>query len=114
MKHNLTVEELERFIALTPSGSCVLGQLSRRATKRERALVAWAVAQGGDWRVLNVTPLFWDCECDGTYIHPKTQARCRKCGARADDQPDAHPNEVDALARKNGARRGRRVVGGAR
>ncbi len=40
------------------------------------------------------TPLFWDCECDDRYIHPRTQSSCALCGASIIDAPDARVNEV--------------------
>jgi len=41
-----------------------------------------------------LNPNFWDCECGDNFIHSKTQARCRKCGAVREDQPDSRENEV--------------------
>lgn len=37
----------------------------------------------------------WDCECEHDYIHAKIrETECSKCGAKADDQPDSHVEEV--------------------
>jgi len=40
---------------------------------------------------------YWDCECEENYIHPRTQAKCEVCGALAEDQPDSHADEVEAM-----------------
>lgn len=40
------------------------------------------------------TELFWDCECEVKYIHPKSEVKCAKCGAMAADQPDSRSDEV--------------------
>lgn len=29
---------------------------------------------------------YWECECDGRYIHPKTSPVCEKCGAHLLDE----------------------------
>lgn len=39
-------------------------------------------------------PDFWDCECETDYIHPKSQEKCKLCGAFAEDQPDSRQEEV--------------------
>lgn len=42
-----------------------------------------------------LTDLFWDCECQMNYIHPKGVVHsCDFCGAHFADQPDSHVNEV--------------------
>lgn len=43
---------------------------------------------------LVLTSLFWDCECEHNFIHPKAQTFCAACGAEKDEQPDSHANEV--------------------
>jgi hypothetical protein len=42
------------------------------------------------------TVSFWDCECDENYIRPKTQASCKECGRRRDDEnsPDSRIDEI--------------------
>lgn len=45
---------------------------------------------------------YWDCECHTTdkkwaFIHPKSEERCDKCGATADEQPDARAEEVEMM-----------------
>lgn len=40
-------------------------------------------------------PDFWDCECMNNYIHYRTEKECKDCGAKADDQPDSHDNEIN-------------------
>jgi hypothetical protein len=40
------------------------------------------------------TYLYWDCECDHDYIHPKLEQMCLKCGARPNSQPDSDFKEV--------------------
>jgi hypothetical protein len=39
---------------------------------------------------------YWDCECDEdfTYINPKKNMKCPRCGAERDESPDARINEV--------------------
>lgn len=54
--------------------------------------------------MIKTDPNFWDCECKGNdYIHPKSQKRCKKCGARAADQPDSRVNEIEAALKKGRA-----------
>ena len=44
---------------------------------------------------ITVNTDYWDCECETKYIHLKTRlSHCRRCGAVADEQPDARANEV--------------------
>ena len=43
---------------------------------------------------LVLTSLFWDCECERDYIHPKAQTPCLVCGAERDSQPDSRVSEV--------------------
>ena len=40
-----------------------------------------------------LTPLFFDCECDADYIH-FTGTQCGRCGCEADTQPDSMRHEV--------------------
>lgn len=40
------------------------------------------------------TPLYWDCECEENYIHPKTETSCPICRTVASDQPDSLVDEV--------------------
>jgi len=40
------------------------------------------------------TDEYWDCECYKEFIHRKSQAKCRICGARRDEQPDSRVSEV--------------------
>jgi len=40
------------------------------------------------------TSLFWDCECEENYIHPKDDALCPRCNTYRDDQPDSMVSEV--------------------
>lgn len=43
------------------------------------------------------TPLYWDCECEEDYIHPKTESKCPVCGHFAEEQPDSRKVEVLAM-----------------
>lgn len=43
------------------------------------------------------TEAFWDCECHESYIHPRNESWCSRCGAKRDDQPDARINEVKEM-----------------
>jgi len=44
------------------------------------------------------TELFWDCECDEHYIHPKTETFCAVCYASySADMPDSMNDEVMQL-----------------
>ncbi len=43
---------------------------------------------------LILTPLFWDCECESNYIHPKSQISCEICVTESSDQPDSRAIEV--------------------
>lgn len=49
-------------------------------------------------------PLFWDCECEKNYIHPKTHAMCPYCGAWAKDQPDSRVEEVEKMLKERQVR----------
>lgn len=37
---------------------------------------------------------FWDCECEGRYIHPKTHLVCPVCSALEADMPDSRLDEI--------------------
>ncbi len=37
---------------------------------------------------------YWDCNCLGQFIHPKSDTKCPKCRAVAEDQPDSRDNEI--------------------
>ena len=45
------------------------------------------------------TELFWDCECDEHYIHPKTETKCYICGMYSEDMPDSISTEVMQLVK---------------
>ena len=38
---------------------------------------------------------YWDCECEEHYIHNYGVRECTKCGARFEDSPSSHQNEID-------------------
>jgi hypothetical protein len=38
---------------------------------------------------------YWDCECDGRYIHRNSEDRCPLCGAERNSSPDSMQNEVE-------------------
>ncbi len=40
------------------------------------------------------TSNYWDCECLVSFIHPRVQNKCPKCGAFAKEQPDSRVSEV--------------------
>lgn len=40
------------------------------------------------------TPLFWECECDSDYIHPRFEDECPICGSRRESSPDARVGTV--------------------
>lgn len=42
----------------------------------------------------STNPMYWDCECQTRYIHPKTNFTCPLCGAVPNEQPDSLMNEV--------------------
>ena len=44
--------------------------------------------------IFYTTPLFWDCECEQSYIHPCTEERCAVCDRLHEDAPDARVEEV--------------------
>jgi hypothetical protein len=44
--------------------------------------------------MIKTNPHYWDCDCDVDYIHPKSQRKCKKCGAISSEQPDSRENEV--------------------
>lgn len=39
-------------------------------------------------------PLYWECECEWRYVHPKEIQSCPVCRARAADMPDARVSDV--------------------
>jgi len=44
---------------------------------------------------IETTPDYWDCECEESYIHKKSDSlKCAKCGATQDEQPDSRVEEV--------------------
>ena len=43
---------------------------------------------------IETTILYWDCECDKHYIHPRSHKTCVHCKAVRDEQPDSRVNEV--------------------
>jgi Zn finger protein HypA/HybF involved in hydrogenase expression len=43
---------------------------------------------------IETDPRYWDCECEDKYIHPKSDKKCKKCGAHQDDMPDSRVDEV--------------------
>lgn len=43
-------------------------------------------------------PRYWDCECDGSYIHKKSdQPDCSDCGTTHEEMPDSMSVEVQAI-----------------
>lgn len=38
--------------------------------------------------------LYWDCECDAHYIHPKSDWNCPRCGVDQTDMPDSRVDEI--------------------
>ncbi|MCP4424437.1 MAG: hypothetical protein GY803_08105 [Chloroflexi bacterium] len=47
---------------------------------------------------IELTPDYWDCECEVGYIHPNVDTGCAWCGAVRDEQPDSRVDEVQALS----------------
>lgn len=40
---------------------------------------------------------YWDCNCEKDYIHDKSlEKECTICGAKEEEQPDSHTEEVIA------------------
>jgi len=66
----------------------------QESLRQSAAQLAEELDRNGEVQVSLTTPTHWDCECKENYIHPHSQTRCRKCGAKRDDQPDARVNEV--------------------
>ena len=48
----------------------------------------------------DTTIYFWNCSCDGFYIHPYTEATCPDCIDFRDDSPDAWVEEVALHAKE--------------
>jgi hypothetical protein len=47
---------------------------------------------------VETNPDYWDCECEGNYIHRKTDVQeCVICETSQDDQPDSMVAEVDEV-----------------
>ena len=46
--------------------------------------------------MLLTNPNYWDCECETSYIHKKTELSvCPICFAREENQPDSMQDEID-------------------
>ena len=43
---------------------------------------------------VHTTSAYWDCSCQGNYIHPKTHQACVVCGNVEEEMPDSHVAEV--------------------
>lgn len=48
--------------------------------------------------MIETTELFWECECDNSYIQPRQMHECPFCGAKKDDCPDARVDDIVASA----------------
>ena len=46
-------------------------------------------------RSCETTEDYWDCECEGFYLHSKDQDACPKCGSRHQDSPDSRVVELE-------------------
>jgi hypothetical protein len=44
--------------------------------------------------IILTTSDFWDCECEHDYIHPSTEAFCKKCKTPREEGPDSRVEEV--------------------
>lgn len=42
---------------------------------------------------------FWDCECEGEYIHSRFREFCIRCGCLRRDQPYSRASEVSRFLR---------------
>lgn len=51
--------------------------------------------------VLNLE--YWDCICEGDYIHPVSLPWCHHCGETRDERPNAREPEVRALRERTNA-----------
>lgn len=43
---------------------------------------------------INLSSLYWDCDCEHQFIHPREQEYCPFCKAKAIDQPDSRIGEL--------------------
>jgi hypothetical protein len=43
---------------------------------------------------LELTDEYWDCECEGNFIHSRSDDFCMMCKAERADQPDSRVAEV--------------------
>lgn len=41
--------------------------------------------------------MYWDCNCDENYIHPKAEETCTVCGAHQEEQPDSREFEINKI-----------------
>lgn len=41
-----------------------------------------------------LTTEYWDCECEGNYIHHKSTKHCDSCHSFQKDQPNSRLDEV--------------------
>jgi hypothetical protein len=63
--------------------------------KSSQAIVRRIVEQHSDTKgAFLTTPLFWDCNCDDAYIHPRTHKVCGICGETRAESPDARVREI--------------------
>ena len=44
--------------------------------------------------IFYTTPLFWDCECEESYIHACLEEDCAACKATQTESPNARVDEV--------------------
>ncbi len=47
--------------------------------------------------IFKTTNQYWDCQCDGSYIHPSNIVICTVCKCERENGPDARVTEVQAL-----------------
>lgn len=43
---------------------------------------------------IELTDVYWDCECEKDYIHLRSQESCPVCKAEQEDQPNSRVSEV--------------------
>jgi len=43
---------------------------------------------------IELTDVYWDCECEKDYIHLHSEESCPVCKAQQEEQPDSHVSEV--------------------
>lgn len=88
---------LPTLIQNAADGDTIVVYSENQAALAERARVRMCPDKSLVFKTISMmatTPTYWDCECETDYVHPKTEEMCGRCGAVAEESPDARISEV--------------------